>query len=150
MSKGAGSRYEPGARRWVKVRTRDTVEVIIGAVTGPIDRPESIIAGLYAGDGQLVIAGRSVPLSTPQSRSLGAVLAPAGPDHPWPDTIIANRFGKSRDRTSITKVAPSVVAEVDADTARQGGVWRHPLRFKRSRPELHPADLLTLPSDPNS
>ncbi len=65
--KGAGTRYEPGARRWSKYKTRETAEVIIGAVTGPITAPETIIAGLYRG-AELIIAGRSVPLKPAQSR----------------------------------------------------------------------------------
>jgi hypothetical protein len=38
--KGASSRYQPGQRGWVKLKTRDTVEAIIGAVTGSLRRPE--------------------------------------------------------------------------------------------------------------
>ena len=138
--KGASSPYEPGQRRWIKHKTRESTEVIIGAVTGPITVPQSIIAGLYR-DGQLRIVGRSVALKPAQSRSLAEVLTAAGPDHPWPDSIIANRFGNSRDRTVLTKVQPQVVAEVTADTGLQGGVWRHPLRFVRHRPDLHVDDL---------
>ena len=138
--KGASTRYEPGARRWSKFKSRETTEVIIGAVTGPITAPETIIAGLYRG-AELVIAGRSVPLKPAQSRSLAAVLTPAASGHPWPDTVIASRFGNTRARTAITKVEPLVVVEVAADTGRQGGVWRHPLRFQRYRADLTPADL---------
>ena len=115
-------------------------KVIIGAVTGPITAPDSIVAGLYR-DGQLRIVGRSVALKPAQSRALAAVLTPAGLGHPWPDTIIANRFGSSRDRTTLTKVDPVIIAEVAADTGLQGGVWRHPLRFIRHRAELQPQDL---------
>ena len=78
-----------------------------------------------------------MPLSSAQSISLAAVLEPAGPDHPWPDTVISSRFGNGRDRVALTKVKPAVVAEVSADTARQAGVWRHGVRFLRHRPELH-------------
>ena len=39
--KGAGTRYEPGARRWSKYKSRETTEVIIGAVTGPITAPRN-------------------------------------------------------------------------------------------------------------
>lgn len=138
--KGATSRYEPGARRWLKHKSRETVEVIIGGVTGPISNPDSIVAGLYR-DGTLTIVGRSVPLKPAQARSLAAVLEPAAEDHPWPDTIISSRFESSRDRTALTKVEPTVVAEVSADSALQGGVWRHPLRFLRHRPDLSPGDL---------
>lgn len=138
--KGARSRYEPGGRRWLKHKSRETTEVIIGGVTGTISRPETIVVGLYR-DGKLGIVGRSVPLKPAQARSLAAVLTPAGKGHPWPDTIASHRFGSSRDRTALTKVSPTVVAEVSADTALQGGVWRHPLRFLRHRPDLTPKDL---------
>lgn len=111
---------------------------------GPITRPESIVAGRYTPDGQLVIIGRSVPLSAAQSASLAAVLEPAEPGHPWPDTVISSRFGNGRDRVKLTKVKPNIVAEVSADTARQAGVWRHGVRYLRHRPELQPADVPTL------
>lgn len=146
VSKGSGTSYLPGVRGWIKTKSRESTEIIVGAVIGPATRPESIIAGLYRG-GQLVIVGRSVPLSTSQSRSLAAVLEPAGADHPWPDSIIANRFSNTRDRTNLTKVAPRIVAEVSADTARQHGFWRHPLRYIRYRPDLIPADLPALSVD---
>jgi hypothetical protein len=38
---------------------------------GPISRPEVVIAGLYLG-GDLVVVGRTVPLSPTQSAALGA------------------------------------------------------------------------------
>jgi len=125
------------------VKARDSHELIVGAVIGPIDRPESIVAGLYR-DGTLVIAGRSVPLTTAQSRSLAMVLTPAQTNHPWPDTVTSHRFGGGGDRVVLTKVEPTVVAEVTADSALQGGVWRHPLRFIRYRTDLNPDDLPTL------
>jgi len=70
-----------------------------------------------------------------------AARTPAGPNHPWPDSIVATRFGSSRDRVLITKVDPVVVAEVTADTALQGGSLRHPVRFIRHRPDLTADDL---------
>jgi len=80
VAKGAGTRYVPGQRKsWIKVKHRTTEEAIIGAVIGPISRPESMIVGHYTGDWHLVIVGRSVPLSPAQSASLAAVLEPAGP-----------------------------------------------------------------------
>ena len=149
VAKGAATTYRGGVRGWHKIKHRTTEEALIGAVTGPITRPESIVTGRYTDTGQLVIVGRSVPLSTAQSASLGAVLVPAGPGHPWPDTVISSRFGGGRDRVRLTKVEPTVVAEVSADTARQAGVWRHGVRYLRYRPELHPLDVPTL-TDPQS
>jgi hypothetical protein len=49
---------------------------VIGAVIGPITRPEGIVAGRYTDTGQLVIVGRSVPLSSAQAASLATVLEP--------------------------------------------------------------------------
>ena len=144
VAKGASTVYRPGFRGWQKIKHRTTEEAVIGAVIGPITRPESIVAGRYTRDGRLVIVGRSVPLSSAQSISLAAVLEAAGPQHPWPDTVISSRFGNGRDRVRLTKVQPTVVAEVSADTARQAGVWRHGVRYLRHRPELHPDDLPTL------
>ncbi len=144
--KGAASRYEPLQRRWVKVKSRETTEVVIGAVIGPITLPTAIVAGHYQ-DGVLRMVGRSASLTTAQSRSLAAVLTPARTDHPWPDTVAANRFGGGRDRLPITRVDPLVVAEVTADAARHAGVWRHSLRFIRHRPDLAVGSLPTLAPD---
>jgi len=141
--KGATTRYTPGKRNWIKVKSRATHEVIVGAVIGPMTRPETVVAGLYRGD-ELVIVGRTVPLTRAQSQSLAAVLEPAAAKHPWPDTIGSGRFGGSRAPAPLTKVAPTVVAEVSADTGVQAGVWRHPLRYLRHRPDLTPTDLPTL------
>ena len=46
--KGAGTRYEPGARRWSKYKRRETNEVIIGAVTGRITAPKPSSPGCIA------------------------------------------------------------------------------------------------------
>jgi hypothetical protein len=53
------------------------------------------------------------------------------------------RFGGGRLSVPLTKVAPTVVAEVSADAALTAGVFRHPLRFVRLRPDLSPADVET-------
>src|SRR4051794_4591690 len=66
-----------------KVKRRDTVDVIVGGVLGPIDHPEVVIAGRYRG-GDLVMVGRTVPLTAAQSAELGVVLRPARRGHPWP------------------------------------------------------------------
>ena len=56
----------------------------------------------------------------------------------------SSRFGNNKDRVTLTKVRPTVVAEVSVDTARQAGMWRHGFRYLRFRPELHPDDIPTL------
>ena len=41
----------------------------------------------------------------------------------------------------LTRVRPDVVVEISADAALQAGVFRHPLRFIRVRPDLQPDDV---------
>jgi ATP-dependent DNA ligase len=138
--KGAATAYEPGRRGWVKVKNRETREVIVGAIVGTLQRPDAVIAGLHDANGQLAIVGRTVPLSRIQRESLAAVLQPALSSHPWPNEIGTGHFGGG-DTVAITRVEPTVVVEVSADTALQGGRFRHPLRFVRHRPDLQPDDV---------
>jgi ATP-dependent DNA ligase len=122
---GASTRYTPGRRdAWVMVKHRETREVIVGGVLGSITRPDVVIAASNA-DGELVVIGRTVPLKPAQSIQLGAVLPPAGADHPWPDEISSQRWGGRDAKKPLTKVQPTVVAEVTADAATQAGQVRH-------------------------
>lgn len=139
VAKSATAPYRPGERAWVKVKHRETTEVLLGAVTGSLERPESLVAGRYTSDGQLVIVGRSTALNDHQAAGLAASLTPVAADqHPWP-VEIGSQFGGSPVR--LLHIAPVLVAEVSADTARQSRRFRHPLRFVRLRADLTPADL---------
>jgi hypothetical protein len=102
------------------------------------------VAGRYR-DGELVVVGRTSPLSPRQADELAAVLTPAGPGHPWPDRIGTGRFGGGRLSVPLTRVEPDLVVEVSADAALQAGVFRHPLRYVRLRPDLSPADVEPIP-----
>jgi hypothetical protein len=115
-------------------------------VLGPIDQPEVVIAGRYRGD-DLVVVGRTVPLTAAQFAELGAVLRPAKRGHPWPDEIASQRWGGRDSQKPLTKVQPAVVVEALADAAMQAGQWRHGLRYVRIRAELQPGDVPTLPED---
>jgi hypothetical protein len=114
--------------------------VVAGGVIGPIERPSQLVAGRYR-DGELVVVGRTSPLSPAQSAELAAVLTTAGDDHPWPDRIGTGRFGGGRLSVPLTRVEPDVVVEVSADAALQAGVFRHPMRYVRVRTDLQPGDL---------
>ncbi|MCA0146977.1 ATP-dependent DNA ligase [Blastococcus sp. LR1] len=142
--KGASTRYAPGRRDWLKVKSWESTEVLAGGVIGPIERPSQLVAGRYR-DGELVVVGRTSPLSPAQSAELAGVLRPADDDHPWPDRIGTGRFGGGRLSVPLTRVDPTAVVEVSADAALQAGVFRHPLRFVRVRPDLLPEDLLPVP-----
>jgi len=140
VAKGRATRYLPGRRDWLKVKSRETTEVVVGGVLGPIDAPQQVVAGRYRG-GELVLVGRTGPLDPRQSAEVAAALDPAGADHPWPDRVGTGRFGGGRLSVPLTRVAPTVVAEVSADAALTAGVFRHPLRYLRLRPDLSPADV---------
>lgn len=140
--KGADQKYDGGQRHWLKIKHRETIDVICGAVIGPIDRPDSIVAGLSI-DGELRIVGRSSPLKTRAAKLLGAQLEPPKSSHPWPERVKSStldRFNRERDETVLTLVEP-IVVEVTADTAWSGQSFRHPLRYLRSRPELAPGSV---------
>jgi ATP-dependent DNA ligase len=140
VAKGAGTRYVPGRREWLKVKSWESTELLVGGVIGPIERPSQLVGGRHR-DGELVVVGRTSPLTPRQAAELAAVLVPAGDDHPWPDRIGTGRFGGGRLAVPLTRVDPAVVVEVSADAALQAGVFRHPLRYVRVRPDLRPEDL---------
>ncbi|WP_327360029.1 ATP-dependent DNA ligase [Streptomyces sp. NBC_01296] len=136
------SRYMPGHRgAWTKVRRRDTTEAIIGAVTGTLTRPQLLVLGRHDHTGRLRAVGRTVPLRTEAARLVAEHLAAADPGHPWEGVTFAATWG-SRDVLDVRLVRPELVAEISADRAvDRGGVWRHPLRFKRLRLDVGVGDV---------
>jgi ATP-dependent DNA ligase len=124
------------------VRSRENLDVIVGAVIGPASRPEALIAGRYTDTGELVIVGRTTALSTRQAKQLATVLTPAATgEHPWPPRVGSGHFGGGS--LDVTRVQPDVVVEVAADSALQAGRHRHALRLLRLRPDLAADDIDT-------
>lgn len=74
VAKGAASRYEPGGRGWVKVKSRHTQEVVVGAVIGPMSAPR--------GD-------RVRPAPRRRARGGGAQRAPNGGPVPFAGPVAA-------------------------------------------------------------
>ncbi len=54
--------------------------------------------------------------------------------------MISGGFGRTR-AVAITRVDPVLVAEISADTALQGGRFRHAVRYLRPRLDMHPDDV---------
>lgn len=136
VAKGASQRYRPGQRGWVKIRIRNTREATVGAVVGPVDHPVRLILGLHDAAGSLRVAGATHPLSSRESAELAAVLVGAD-DHPWPVELTTRQLGRfSHEPVAITRVEPTVIVEVEADTAFEHGRWRHLTRYRRVRLDL--------------
>jgi hypothetical protein len=99
-----------------------------------------LIVGRFDGRGRLRVAGRTSRLPATARTQLARVLTLPTAQHPWPSTLPSSRFGQ-RQPVSYTQVRPSVVVELDVDTAYEQERWRHPTVFPRLRPDLRPADL---------
>jgi ATP-dependent DNA ligase len=137
VAKGAGTRYRGGVRQFVKVKSRDTVEAVVGAVTGPIDRPHTLIVGRHHA-GRLVIVGRSTPLlgllAAELAQHLAHRAAPVAGQHP-------RRLRPAPQRTHRAHhVHPALVVPIAVDTAIDHGRHRHPIRLVRVRLDLQPVD----------
>lgn len=135
VAKAAEGRYRSGSRSgWIKIKNRHTEYGIVGAVVGPLTRPQAIVVGRYTDGGELVIVGRSTPLGSAISTEIAAaVQAMQSDQHPWPHQISAGYGGGVVD---LTHVDPQLVVEVSADTALLGGRWRHAVRLTRLRQDL--------------
>ncbi|MFI5689662.1 ATP-dependent DNA ligase [Streptomyces sp. NPDC051636] len=140
MIKDSDSRYRPGERGRLKLRTRMTAEGIIGAVTGTARSPLSLLLGRFDARGRLRLVARSTPLSRKAVAELGAVLRPAGPEHPWWGREFSAGWG-TKEVLVFQPVVPDLVAEVDADTALDLGRHRHPVRYLRLRDDMAPGDV---------
>ncbi len=69
-----------------------------------------------------------------------------GVDHPWPRPLPASWSGRF-DRPQplpYTQVVPSIVAEIEVNTAYEHHRWRHPVRYVRPRLDLSVYDVLLL------
>ncbi|MFG2484996.1 ATP-dependent DNA ligase [Streptomyces virginiae] len=133
LVKPLNGRYLTGYRGWTKIRRRDTTEAIVGAITGTLTRPQLLVLGRHDTGGRLRAVGRTVPLRPEAARQVAEHLTAAAPGHPWTGAKFSAAWG-SRDVLDTTLVRPALVAEVSADRAiDHGGVYRHPLRFRRLR-----------------
>lgn len=138
--KPLSSTYEPGQRGWFKLRSRASADAVVGAVTGPLTSPTSVLLGRYDQDGRFRLVARSAPLTSLLRREVGAVLTQAESDHPWRDITFAAGWG-SRQVLKHRCVRPVIVAEFEGDSAVDTGRYRHPVRLRRIRDDLAPADV---------
>ncbi|WP_328930085.1 ATP-dependent DNA ligase [Streptomyces sp. NBC_00190] len=139
--KAVNQPYRTGYRGWYKLRRRDTTEAIIGAITGTLTRPQLLLLGRHDPHDHLRPIGRTAPLRPEATRLVGGNLTAADRGHPWTGLRFASSWG-SRDVLDVTLVRPELVAEISADTAvDRGGVYRHPVRFRRLRLDVTAEDV---------
>ncbi|MFH9439033.1 ATP-dependent DNA ligase [Streptomyces rochei] len=145
LFKPLDSVYRPGVRRvWKKYKPRETAEAVVGAVTGTVEAPRTLLLGRYDETGRLHYTGRTTTLSLAASRAVAALLAPVKDElgqHPWMGWRFSAGWGSERE-LNVVLVEPELVAEVGVDVARdEAGRWRHAARFHRARPDLSPDDV---------
>lgn len=70
--------YRPGMRGWLKYKPRETTEAVVGAITGPMAAPRTLLLGRYDTGGQLQFVGRTTTLARNAGHSV-APLLPAVP-----------------------------------------------------------------------
>ncbi len=142
VAKGLTTRYEPGAPGWELQRIRQSVECIVGAVTGSLRAPTRLVLGLADDTGALHMIGCTTELTLPQSRRMGALLHESVDHHPWETTLtLSDVPGWSGSVDDSTLVMPMTVVEV----AEGSDDWGDARELIRARPELMPSEIDLLP-----
>ncbi|MEU3465797.1 ATP-dependent DNA ligase [Streptomyces sp. NPDC006733] len=133
--------YRPGERGWQKYRLRATTEAVVGAVSGSLSAPVTVLLGRLDPAGDLQYVGRSAVLSRQAAAALAERLTPPVGRHPWTGMAFSTTWG-SKEKLKVEWVEPELVAEVAAEVALDAsGRWRHPVRWARLRSDLAPADV---------
>ncbi|CAL9278948.1 DNA ligase C [Streptomyces sp. SudanB135_2055] len=141
--------YEPSVRGWQKYKVRETSEAIVGAVTGSLTDPRTLLLGRYDAEGRLQYVGRTTALARAAGTAVAGLLEAALRGHPWTGWSFSAGWG-SREQLDVTLVDPGLVVEVGVDVARDAsGRWRHPARWHRARPDLSPTDVPLLTTSPH-
>jgi ATP-dependent DNA ligase len=128
--------YLPGERAWRKYKFRVTTEAVVGAVTGTLAAPGTLLLGRYDRAGRLQYAGRTTVLTRATAREVGGHLVEPQQAHPWQGWTFSAGW-HTRDRIDPVLVEPEVVMEIAVDVARDiAGRWRHPVRAHRARDDM--------------
>jgi ATP-dependent DNA ligase len=153
IAKELAARYEPGKRRWLKIKQRKTADCVVAGFRWRADRPlpSSLLLALYD-DGALEHVGVAASFGVRRAAALLERLEPLVTPlegHPWERGFLLRGGALGRLRGAAgrwlpgmtmdwTPVVPALVAEVTYD-AVDDGRFRHPARFVRWRPDRDPA-----------
>ena len=104
---------------------------------GSIFQPEALVLGRTDVAERFRVVGWTRRLSKAAAREVGDLLVPSIHGHPWPETIPSSRFGQLPSApVAYTRVVPTVIVELEVDTAFEQEKWRHATRFVRVRYDL--------------
>lgn len=147
VAKGLGAPYAPEKGRWENQRIRDTIECVVGAVTGSPRAPEQLILGRPDAQGVLQLLGCTGEMTLPQRRRIGTLLSQANDDHPWARSMpLRDIPGWQGSDDAAVLVAPTIVVEV-AETPTGATAWVAPCVLVRSRPELLVTEIGSEPTE---
>ncbi|MFE2823450.1 ATP-dependent DNA ligase [Streptomyces sp. NPDC059271] len=134
--------YQSGVRGWEKARVRHTSEALVGAVTGRVHAPSTLLLARQDEVGRrLHFVGRTTVLSRQTAAGVGRLLRLQAGEHPWSGRRFSAGWG-TMEMLDVQLVEPSVVVEVSVDISLDaGGRWRHPVRVERVRPDLDVSDV---------
>ena len=148
VAKGLGTPYAAGERGWAKMRVRESLECVVGAITGSMASPERLVVGLPDRDGVLRVVGCTTQMTLPHRHRLASSLAASGDTHPWSASMTTGDVpGWAGPAASLTLVDPVTVVEI-AGMPASSQPWTEPRELVRSRPELRATDLDLEPSAP--
>ncbi|MEH0450191.1 ATP-dependent DNA ligase [Streptomyces sp. B21-102] len=141
--------YRPSVRGWQKYKVRETREAIVGAITGSLAVPRTLLLGRYDDQGRLQYVGRTTTLAQAAGAAVAGLLTAGRRGHPWTGWSFSAGWG-IQEKLVVTLVKPELVVEVGVDVARDtSGRWRHPARWHRARLDLSPAGVPRLTSLPH-
>ncbi|SEG85905.1 ATP-dependent DNA ligase [Actinacidiphila yanglinensis] len=139
--KRLNQKYAPGRRGWRKYRARASTEAVVGAVSGSIASPATVLLGRLDASGALRYVGRTSVLSRETGRALAAQLTAPSGGHPWTGWTFSAGWG-TKEVLRVELVEPVLVGEVAADVSLDtAGRWRHPVRWLRVRADAAPGDV---------
>jgi hypothetical protein len=119
---------------------RETSEAIVGAITGSLVLPRTLLLGRYDDGGRFQYVVRTTTLARAAGAAIAGLLAAGRRGHPWTGWWFSAARG-SQKKLNVTLVEPRLVEEVGVDVARDAsGQWRHPACLHGARPGLSPAD----------